>query len=485
MPVRRRLVGDPERRLADDELRAPRTRARRCRPRGRPRPRRRRPCRTRQPHGPAARTAGARPRFARRLEGACPERTIRRRRPPVCFRLSAPAERCRQENVEHGKQDRSREADPEQPTTSPGNTGKRKKDRRRDQSDQCNPACLQTAAVAERDRAGRAVVLAEPCAEGDPCHTASESETHQDECSRPRGCVPEQPMPLGLRVGDGHLDRTWPPAAGARSRTPASTRATCPKRTVGSGRAPDRRPLRSDLHRPAERLPARVDPPAHAEGGRQRSSSHADAGGYKPLNWMTPPTVFEERRRPARRPQAGGKQRGSARDPPARDPLRRHARHGRGGRAREGRRRAHLQEELAAQPEALEEGLRLVRREWPTDVGPVDLMCRDADDGWVAVEIKRVATIDAVEQLSRYLERIQLDPALAACRGVLAPSSSSRRRSRSRRRAGSAASGRSRRAARRARARAHALLVGSPRCQLGTTWSCSAAARPAACSRLA
>ena len=52
--------------------------------------------------------------------------------------------------------------------------------------------------------------------------------------------------------------------------------------------------------------------------------------------------------------------------------------------------------------------------------GPVDLMCRDADDGWVAVEIKRVGTIDAVEQLSRYLERIRLDPALADCRGVLA-----------------------------------------------------------------
>jgi RecB family endonuclease NucS len=80
----------------------------------------------------------------------------------------------------------------------------------------------------------------------------------------------------------------------------------------------------------------------------------------------------------------------------------------------------HLQEELAAQPQALAEGLRLVRREWPTDVGPVDLMCRDAADGWVAVEIKRVATIDAVEQLTRYLERIRLDPALAACRGILA-----------------------------------------------------------------
>ena len=64
--------------------------------------------------------------------------------------------------------------------------------------------------------------------------------------------------------------------------------------------------------------------------------------------------------------------------------------------------------------------MRLVRREWPTDIGPVDLMCRDGDDGWVAVEIKRVGTIDAVEQLARYLERIHLEPGMAACRGVLA-----------------------------------------------------------------
>ena len=48
-----------------------------------------------------------------------------------------------------------------------------------------------------------------------------------------------------------------------------------------------------------------------------------------------------------------------------------------------------------------------MRREWPTDIGPVDLMCRDTEDGWVAVEIKRIATIDAVEQLTRYLERIR------------------------------------------------------------------------------
>jgi RecB family endonuclease NucS len=80
----------------------------------------------------------------------------------------------------------------------------------------------------------------------------------------------------------------------------------------------------------------------------------------------------------------------------------------------------HLQEALAELPDVLEDGLRLVRREWPTEVGPVDLMCRDADDGWVAVEIKRVGTIEAVEQLSRYLEVIRCDPALARCRGILA-----------------------------------------------------------------
>src|ERR671925_1773473 len=79
-----------------------------------------------------------------------------------------------------------------------------------------------------------------------------------------------------------------------------------------------------------------------------------------------------------------------------------------------------LQEALAERPTELEDGLRLERREWATDVGPVDLMCRDADGGWVAVEIKRIATIEAVEQLTRYLGFIRADPAKEACRGVLA-----------------------------------------------------------------
>ncbi|MFM9139316.1 MAG: endonuclease NucS domain-containing protein, partial [Solirubrobacterales bacterium] len=81
---------------------------------------------------------------------------------------------------------------------------------------------------------------------------------------------------------------------------------------------------------------------------------------------------------------------------------------------------AHLQDALAGAPHFCGEGFRLVRREWPTEVGPVDLMCRDGDDDWVAVEIKRVATIDAVEQLTRYLDFIRRDPAMASCRGVLA-----------------------------------------------------------------
>jgi hypothetical protein len=78
-----------------------------------------------------------------------------------------------------------------------------------------------------------------------------------------------------------------------------------------------------------------------------------------------------------------------------------------------------LQELLAERPVHCGEGFRLVRREWPTDIGPVDLMCRDDADGWIAVEIKRIGTIEAVEQLARYLERIRIDPAMADCRGVL------------------------------------------------------------------
>ena len=150
---------------------------------------------------------------------------------------------------------------------------------------------------------------------------------------------------------------------------------------------------------------------------------HADAGGYKPLNWMTPPTTVEVEGEP---PEliVVRKRAGKSED---RLEIRIHellsdVSHEMGEAAaleKDGVERQ-LQAELAAAPEALGEGLRLVRREWPTDIGPVDLMCRDGDDGWVAVEVKRVATIEAVEQLCRYLERIRLDPAMSACAGVLA-----------------------------------------------------------------
>ena len=150
----------------------------------------------------------------------------------------------------------------------------------------------------------------------------------------------------------------------------------------------------------------------------------ADGGGVKPLNWMTPPTVLEEDR------DESGELRGLVvRRQKGEDRLEirieeilsdvEHELDRELGLEKEGIERE-LQELLAAAPEWCGEGLRLVRREWSTDIGPVDLMCRDTEDEWIAVEIKRVGTIDAVEQLSRYLERIRLDPAMGACRGVLA-----------------------------------------------------------------
>lgn len=81
---------------------------------------------------------------------------------------------------------------------------------------------------------------------------------------------------------------------------------------------------------------------------------------------------------------------------------------------------AHLQGLLAAKPWVLEEGLTLIRREYPTDIGPVDLLCADATQRMVAVEIKRRGDIDGVEQLWRYLERLDNDPRLAPVRGIFA-----------------------------------------------------------------
>ncbi len=145
---------------------------------------------------------------------------------------------------------------------------------------------------------------------------------------------------------------------------------------------------------------------------------HADTGGYKPQNWMTPPTVIEEDGDRIVVRKVKGEDR---LDIDIRERLSdvTHDMGEAGALEKDGVER-HLQELLADAPQCCGGGFRLVRREWPTDIGPVDLMCRDDEDEWVAVEIKRVANIDAVEQLSRYLQRIRADPALGSCRGVLA-----------------------------------------------------------------
>jgi RecB family endonuclease NucS len=153
---------------------------------------------------------------------------------------------------------------------------------------------------------------------------------------------------------------------------------------------------------------------------------HADSGGFKPSNWMTAPTVIEETGAPPTRIVVR-KRAGATEDLLEIEiaDVVSDVTHDMGEAAaleKDGVERD-LQEALAAAPRFCGEGFRLVRREWPTDIGPVDLMCRDGEDAWIAVEIKRVCTIDAVEQLTRYLERIRRDPAMASCRGVLAAQS--------------------------------------------------------------
>jgi endonuclease len=145
---------------------------------------------------------------------------------------------------------------------------------------------------------------------------------------------------------------------------------------------------------------------------------HADCGGYKPSNWMTAPTIIEEEPGAMVVRKPGTEDRLEIRIAEVISDVT-HDMGEAGALEKEGAERE-LQELLADAPAWCGEGLRLVRREWPTDIGPVDLMCRDGEDGWIAVEIKRIGTIDAVEQLTRYLERIRHDPAMAECRGVLA-----------------------------------------------------------------
>jgi RecB family endonuclease NucS len=144
-------------------------------------------------------------------------------------------------------------------------------------------------------------------------------------------------------------------------------------------------------------------------------SIHADGGAYKPLNWMSPPcrVVEDDTQWVVTNPK--GETLTITIEEVVSDTS-----HDLGvdpGLQKDGV-EAHLQELLAANCDAIELGLRLVRREFPTDIGPVDLLCRDGSGVAVAIEVKRRGEIDGVEQLARYLERLDRDPMLRPVRGV-------------------------------------------------------------------
>ncbi len=144
---------------------------------------------------------------------------------------------------------------------------------------------------------------------------------------------------------------------------------------------------------------------------------HADGGAYKPLNWMNAPNRLTEVPEDDiwRVTNAAGETLiitiaeiySDTKHELGLDP----------GLQKDGV-EAHLQELLAAHPTEMGDGLRLVRREYPTDIGPVDLLCRDDEGLAVAVEIKRRGDIDGVEQLTRYLDRLNRDPMLRPVRGM-------------------------------------------------------------------
>jgi endonuclease len=144
---------------------------------------------------------------------------------------------------------------------------------------------------------------------------------------------------------------------------------------------------------------------------------HGDGGSYKPLNWMSPPCRLTESESTWVVTGKSGETLtvhidevlSDTSHPLGEDP----------GLVKDGV-EAHLQELLAAQLNVLGEGWRLVRREFPTAIGPVDIMCRDALGISVAVEVKRRGEIDGVEQLTRYLELLNRDPLLAPVQGVFA-----------------------------------------------------------------
>jgi endonuclease len=146
---------------------------------------------------------------------------------------------------------------------------------------------------------------------------------------------------------------------------------------------------------------------------------HADGGAYKPLNWMNAPNVVTEVDDDDGHRWVVTNHKGETLTITLHEVIADSA-HELGsdpGLQKDGV-EAHLQELLAASPHAIEDGLTLVRREYPTAIGPIDLVCRDPLDHVVAVEVKRRGEIDGVEQLARYIERLRLDSSLGEIRGV-------------------------------------------------------------------
>ncbi|MEV6926210.1 endonuclease NucS [Dactylosporangium sp. NPDC051485] len=146
-------------------------------------------------------------------------------------------------------------------------------------------------------------------------------------------------------------------------------------------------------------------------------SIHADDRAYKPLNWMSPPCRLEEAEGQWRVVNKSGEELRITIEEILHDTS-----HELGvdpGLVKDGV-EAHLQELLAAAPQTLGEGFTLIRREYMTAIGPVDLLCRDGAGAAVAVEIKRRGEIDGVEQLTRYLELLGRDPLLAPVSGIFA-----------------------------------------------------------------
>ena len=148
---------------------------------------------------------------------------------------------------------------------------------------------------------------------------------------------------------------------------------------------------------------------------------HSDGGSYKPLNWMSPPCSVKEISSEGHVEWVvTGKNDDTLRI--TIEEIQHDSSHDLGvdpGLQKDGVEK-HLQELLADHPATLSPGLTLVRREYPTAVGPVDLMCRDGEGRSVAIEIKRRGEIDGVEQLTRYLELLNRDPLLSPVRGIFA-----------------------------------------------------------------